>query len=146
MKLELVIKNIIQNNKIKTQNELTKFLRARGVSTTQSNISRILKKLNTVKIVDENREIYYVIHSKPLEIVEWVSNLIMSIEHNGCEIVLKTYAGSAAMIARLIEERNLDDILAVIAGYDSVLVIPRNIKTIQNLVEKLRNLFPACEK
>ena len=51
MKLEYIIKNIVQNNKVKTQNELTEILLNKGINTTQSNISRILKKLNTANFL-----------------------------------------------------------------------------------------------
>lgn len=141
MKLEYIIKNLIQNNKIKTQNELTQILLDKGINTTQSNISRILKKLNTVKIVDENKETYYIIHSRPLEIVDWTKNLILNIDNNGYNIVIKTYAGSANLIARIIEERNMNDILATIAGYNNIIIVPKDVKEISALTTELKKMF-----
>lgn len=141
MKLEYIIKNLIQNNKIKTQNELTQILLDKGINTTQSNISRILKKLNTVKIVDENKETYYIIHSRPLEIVDWTKNLILNIDNNGYNLVIKTYAGSAGLIAHIIEERNINEILATVAGYNSVIIVPKDVKDISILVAELKKMF-----
>lgn len=76
-KLETVIKELIINKKIKTQNELTQILSKLGYNTTQSNISRILKKLGTIKQVDEEnpKSTYYSIQQKPLEINTWVKSL-----------------------------------------------------------------------
>jgi arginine repressor len=146
MKLEFVIKNLIQNNKIKTQSELGNILEKKGFSTTQSNISRILKKINTVKLIDENKETYYIVRSRPLEIVGWIKNLVTCIDNNGYTIVIKTYAGAANIIKQIIEERNMDNVLGAMADTNVVLVIPANIKAIGEITEKLRNTFSVEEK
>ena len=141
MKLELVIKNLIQNNKIKTQIELTDILSKENYNTTQSNISRILKKLNTVKIVDENKETYYVIQNRPLEIAPWVKNLIQNIIYNPSQIIIKTYSGSANLIGQILDERNIENIMANIAGDNTILVIVEDFSKIQETVEKLKDMF-----
>ena len=141
MKLEYIIKNIVQNNKIRTQNELASVLLQRGVNATQSNISRILKKLNTVKIVDDNSEAYYVIYDRPLELTDWIRNLIINIEDNGQDISLKVYPGSADFLGRIIRERDLEEIIAVIGSYDNLLIIPKDVKLIPEITEKLKKIF-----
>lgn len=141
MKLEYIIKNIVQNNKVRTQNELTEILLKKGISATQSNISRILKKLNTVKIVDDNNEAYYVIYDRPLELTEWIKNIIINIENNGYNIVIKVYPGSADLIAKIIKEREIDDIISVISSYDNLLIIPKNVELISSITEKLKKIF-----
>lgn len=141
MKLEYIIKNIVQNNKIKTQNELADLLSQKGINATQSNISRILKKLNTVKIVDDNSEAYYVIYDKPLELTEWIKNIIINIEDNGHNISLKVYPGSADLIAKIIKEREVENVIAVMSSYDNLLIVPKNIEFISNIVKKLKNIF-----
>ena len=141
MKLEYIIKSLIQNNKIKTQLELTDILAKKGFSTTQSNISRILKKLNTVKIVDENKDTYYVIHNRPLEVVNWTKNLIVSIESNGQLVVIETYCGSANLIAPIWDVSNIDNLMATVAGDNTIICVPEDIKQIDTLVAKLKSLF-----
>lgn len=146
MKLEFIIKNLIQNNKIKTQADLTDILSKNGFTTTQSNISRILKKLNTVKIVDENKETYYVIHNRPLEIVTWVKNLISNIESNENLIVIKTYNGAAPIISQLLQERSVEGLMTTVAGFNSIIVVPESVKEIEALVLKLKALFLINER
>lgn len=142
MKLEYIIKNIVQNNKVKTQNELTEILLNKGINTTQSNISRILKKLNTIKIVDINGNFsYYTIYDKPLELTEWIKNIIINIEDNGYNIIMKVYPGSAGFVARIIKERALEDIIMVIDNNDSLLILPKNMEAIKNISKKLKEIF-----
>jgi transcriptional regulator of arginine metabolism len=141
MKLEFIIKNLIQNSKIRTQSELNKILEKKGLSTTQSNISRILKKINTVKLIDENKETYYVIRSKPLEITSPVRGLALNIETNGYSIVIKTYPGAAGLVGQIIDERNIENVMAAVAGNNVVLIAPNDVKNIEILLSKLKALF-----
>ena len=143
MKLEYIIKNLIQNNKIRTQLELTSILEKKGVMTTQSNISRILKKLNTAKIVDEDKNTYYVIQSRPLDTNDKIKTLVLNIENNGSIIVLKTYCGAASLVGQIIDERNINRVLATIAGDNCVIVIPDNAKNIEEVYLSIRNIFPS---
>ena len=146
MKLEYIIKNLIQNNKIKTQLELTNILQKKGVVTTQSNISRILKKLNTVKIVDENKNTYYVIQTRPLDIFDKIKTLITNIENNGYLIVIKTRHGAAPLIGNAIEERHINRVLSIISGENYVIVIPDNVRNLDELYINLRGTFMPLDK
>lgn len=141
MKLEAVIRELIINRRIKTQIELTEILLSMGYSTTQSNISRILKKLNTVKVVDDSKNTYYVIQPKPLEISEWIKTLINTIQDNGREIVVKTYSGAGQIIGQIIDERNIDNIMACVAGDNSILVLVEDLTKINETVATLKEMF-----
>lgn len=141
MKLEAVIRELIINKRIKTQIELTEILLSMGYSTTQSNISRILKKLNTVKVVDDSKNTYYVIQPKPLEISEWIKTLINTIQDNGREIVVKTYSGAGQIIGQIIDERNIDNVMACVAGDNSILVLVEDLAKISETVATLKEMF-----
>ena len=141
MKLEAVIRELIINKRIKTQIELTEILLSMGYSTTQSNISRILKKLNTVKVVDDSKNTYYVIQPKPLEISEWIKTLINTIKDNGREIVVKTYSGAGQIIGQIIDERNIDNVMACVAGDNSILVLVEDLVKINETVATLKEMF-----
>ena len=141
MKLEAVIRELIINKRIKTQIELTEILLSMGYSTTQSNISRILKKLNTVKVVDDSKNTYYVIQPKPLEISEWIKTLINTIQDNGREIVVKTYSGAGQIIGQIIDERNIDNVMACVAGDNSILVLVEDLTKISETVATLKEMF-----
>ena len=147
-KLEIVIKELILNNKIRTQTELTERLSDMGYSTTQSNISRILKKLNTAKMVDENdvKLAYYVIQPKPLEVNAWVRNLVHTIKSNDLNIVLKTHCGAASIISKIIEEKNIDGVIGTLSDVNTVLVITSSKENTEKVKECLIDLFLDCDK
>lgn len=147
-KLEIIIKDLILNNRIRTQTELTEKLADMGYSTTQSNISRILKKLNTAKLVDENNTklTYYVIQPKPLEIVDWVRNLVHTIRSNELNIILKVHSGSASLIAKIIDEKNIDGIIGTLSDTDTVLVVTANKDCTEQVKSYLINMFLDCNK
>lgn len=144
-KLETIIKELIINEKIKTQNELTKILSKLGHNTTQSNISRILKKLGTIKQVDEEnpKSTYYSIQQKPLEISTWVKSLVKNILNNDLEIIIHTRDGAASVIAKIIDEKNHSEILGTIAGTDTVLVITKGREHCNTVLQKLKDMFLA---
>ena len=54
-----LIKNLIAAEKISTQDELLKRLKAAGVEATQATISRDLHALNVAKVSDGNGRSYY---------------------------------------------------------------------------------------
>ena len=141
MKLEYIVKNLIQNNKIRTQLELTNILYKKGFNTTQSNISRILKKLNTVKIVDEDNDTYYIIHNKPLDVGSKIKDLVLSIDTVNNMIVIKTYKNAASLINQIISERNIDGVVSTLYGDNSVLIVPENQEFMNKVGDKLKSLF-----
>lgn len=141
MKLEYIVKNLIQNNKIRTQLELTNILYKKGFNTTQSNISRILKKLNTVKIVDEDNDTYYIIHNKPLDVSSKIKDLVLSIDTVNNMIVIKTYKNAASLINQIISERNIDGVISTLYGDNSVLIVPENQEFMNKVGDKLKSLF-----
>ena len=141
MKLEYIVKNLIQNNKIITQLELTNILYKKGFNTTQSNISRILKKLNTVKIVDEDNDTYYIIHNKPLDVSSKIKDLVLSIDTVNNMIVIKTYKNAASLINQIISERNIDGVVSTLYGDNSVLIVPENQEFMNKVGDKLKSLF-----
>ena len=141
MKLEYIVKNIIQNNKIKTQSELTKILCRKGIDTTQSNISRILKKINTVKIVDENKNVYYAIHERPLDTNSKIKSLVSSISHNDSNIIIKTYNNAAPIINQILSERNMDGIASTICNSNTVLIMLNNQENIEKIIGRIKLLF-----
>ena len=141
MKLEYIIKNLIQNNKIRTQLELTNILEKKGIATTQSNISRILKKLNTAKIVDENKNTYYVIQNRPLNTADKIKTLVLNVENNGSIVIIKTYYGAAPLVGQIIDERNINKISATLSGDNCVIAIPDNVKNVEEIYLSIKNIF-----
>ncbi len=137
MKLNELVKSIIQNNKISKQTEITDILlRNYNIEITQSNISRILKQINAVKVVD-NKDVVYEIQEKLTGISVWIKKLIRSIDDNGQVILISSHPGSANIIGQALDEVKIENIMGTLAGDNVVMVVPKNISKIKELREKI---------
>ena len=76
-----------------------------------------------------------------MELTEWIKNIIINIEDNDYNIIMKVYPGSAGFVARIIKERALEDIIMVIDNNDSLLILPKNMEAIKNISKKLKEIF-----
>ena len=120
------IRQIIQKETIGNQEELLNRLNEKGFSTTQATLSRDIKQLNIVKISDnEGNYVYrlpdYTAFMQPQG--EQVNH--PKVEFSGNLAVVKTRPGYAMGIASDIDTHAPREILATIAGDDTILIIPR---------------------
>lgn len=113
------IENIIRSEMIRSQDELQRALSNKGFEVTQGTLSRDIRKLKIVKRHDgDNRYIYVLPDAIPAG--------KPAVEFSGHLAVLKTPPGYAMAIASDIDRIAPGEILATIAGDDTILVIPRD--------------------
>lgn len=127
-----------------TQKELVDALTKRGISATQSSVSRALRKIGAVKEVEEDGTVKYSLLSrqKNLNYVEsFLGDLVLSIKHNGQNIVLRTHKGAANAVAQFIDDKEISNTLGTLAGDDTILIIPQDIKKIEPLVQELNDFL-----
>lgn len=144
-----VFRNIIKENNISSQEELAAKLAMQGYEgISQSKVSRILKKMGAVKVRNANHEIVYdvpdALHVPKVR--NTIESVVLSIRHNGTQIVMKSSIGCAPMLARMVD--NLDDsfnILGTIAGDDTLLIIPANTEQIDWTVMRLKEFLQVRE-
>lgn len=141
MKLSTVVKRIIEGNIVRTQEDLAGLLKQSGYETTQSNLSRVLKKVNAIKKTDEKGSSFYIIQERPLEVEPWVGDIVKSIKNNGYNIIIKTYSGAANMVGEIMDEQNFEEIMGSVAGDNSIIIVPNDIDDIEYLTQKLEKLF-----
>jgi transcriptional regulator of arginine metabolism len=141
MKLEKFVEGVIRENKIKTQTELVKYLEQSGIAVTQSNLSRVLKKIHAIKITDNEQNSFYSIQDRPLEAEGWIRNLVFSIQDNGYNIVIKTYIGGAEIVGKVIDELDLENILGTVGGTDVVIIVPKDVSKINKLKKELEDFL-----
>lgn len=122
------IKELVISQSIGNQDELLMLLKEKGYTLTQATLSRDLKQLKITKIPNDIGEYRYALpHSmypsgKPGEIKIIGNN---SLEFSGPLAVLKTRTGYAGGIAAEIDDNASNAILGTIAGDDTILIIPR---------------------
>ena len=126
------ISQILNAQVISNQEQLTQALRLQGVDVTQATLSRDLRDLRAEKKVMNDGTQKYVIPPDPIveqKVLGIDSNLakmsIRSIEFSGPFAVVKTRPGFANAVAYDIDTRGQELTLGTIAGDDTILIIPR---------------------
>lgn len=145
---ELILQ-IIANYRITTQEELLEKLNAAGHSVTQATVSRDIRQMKLVKIMDEAGEYRYMSpdtsseHDRRGNGGIYSAALIESVkkvDHAMNIVVVKTYPGMASPVAAGIDALKENDILGCVAGDDAVIVITRDEQIAKNISQKLANI------
>lgn len=132
-----VLQELLSGGKASTQAELCELLAARGHASTQSTVSRDLKRLGAQRTVGPDGEPVYRlgpgIGPRGLSM-----GMVTAIDHNEHLIVLRTPAGRAQLVGIELDDLDHPEILGTLAGDDTVLVVPRSVTRIRELVKLLR--------
>lgn len=145
--------DIIQNNRVETQDVLLKLMREKGFDITQGTLSRDLRMLRVSKMSDGWSSYYYTIASSSddtdslldVNYIDDVKNGIISIEFNGFIGVIKTRRGHAQSVCAALDVIKLPEILGTIAGDDTIFLVLREGATRETLLEDFRKTFPDTE-
>jgi transcriptional regulator of arginine metabolism len=147
----LAIEKIISEENISTQEELLKKLKGKGISCTQATLSRNLRQLGVSRIPDGNGGYKYSLSEKirnsertspKLNIVPVIQDIV---EAKGL-MVIKTIPGNASNTAFFIDGAGRYEIAGTIAGDDTILVIPRDGVTIQQVHTCLEIILPGIHE
>ena len=143
-----VISEILRSKVVDSQEELLKLLIERQCDVTQATLSRDLKLLKVAKTPLSNGLYKYVlpVYNKPLAVQPTANptisyGAVLSIEFSGQLAVVKTKPGYASAIAWDIDNKATDEVLGTIAGDDTILVIPREGITRDDILQMMRNTF-----
>jgi transcriptional regulator of arginine metabolism len=144
-----VISDILRTTVVGSQEELLKLLNDKQCEVTQATLSRDLKLLKVAKTPLSNGDYKYVLpsYNKPLDEEEEVGNTlfshgaVLSLEFSGSLAVVKTKPGYANAIAWDIDNKATVQILGTIAGDDTVLLIPREGVTREEVLDMMNITF-----
>ena len=141
------IRRLIGKDKVSSQDELMKLLSDEGFQMTQATLSRDLKLLRVAKMPDNLKGYVYMLPDQDNLKPEKEKNLIpltgfVSIDFAQGMGLIKTWSGFAASVASTIDSWNLWEIAGTIAGDDTILVIPRDGITKEDLFRRLGELVP----
>jgi len=144
----LEIKNIISKEKISNQEELLHKLKGVGLNYTQATLSRDLKFLKVSRIIDEGKGyIYQLPNSTRTQDEKKLNKNVPMVGFKSLNFannlgVIKTIPGYASGIASLIDNLNLFEVLGTIAGDDTILIIPNEGITNQDVINSLLVSIP----
>lgn len=138
-----IVLDIIENNEVKTQEELSEMLLEKGVNATQSTISRDIKELKITKVQTKNGEYKYAalerIYDSMNERLEKICRLsVLSIEHNGDIILVKTISHTAAVCSARITNSKISGISGMVSGVDTIFIVVDDKNRLDEIVEELR--------
>lgn len=119
------------------QTQLVHALRERGISTTQSSVSRALKKINAVKGQDGSGNTVWSLARKDIKDTGFFESLVTSVSHNTQLIVIHTRPGTANTVAKFLDDHNFEAILGSVAGDDTIIIVPSNVKKVAETMMEL---------
>lgn len=144
----LAMEKIIAEENISTQDELLRKLKGKGISCTQATLSRNLRQLGVGRVPDGTGGYKYALSEKirntsnsgfQLNIVPVIQDIV---EAKGL-MVIRTIPGNASNTAFFIDGAGRYEIAGTIAGDDTILVIPRDGITMQQVHTCLEIILPG---
>jgi transcriptional regulator of arginine metabolism len=147
----IAIEKIISGENISSQDELLKKLRGKGISCTQATLSRDLRQLGVGRVAGGTGGYRYMLPGSPgnadlkslkLNIVPVIRDVI---EANHL-IIIRTLPGNASNTALVIDGAGRYEIAGTIAGDDTILVIPRDGITMQQVHACIEIILPGVHE
>jgi transcriptional regulator of arginine metabolism len=146
----LAIKGLISSEKISSQDELLHLLEERGLAYTQATLSRDLKFLKVNKISDPEKGYIYELPDQHVIINEVAENYasqgFTSLKFAQNLGIIKTLPGYAPGIASMIDRVNPFEIAATLAGDDTILIVPSDGVTEQDVMNSLVLIIPDLKE
>lgn len=146
----LAIKEIINSEKISSQEELLSLLEDRGLNYTQATLSRDLKFLKVNKISDPVKGYIYELPDQHVSGNETAGHFaargFISIQFANHLGIIKTMPGYASSIASLIDETDPFEIVGTIAGDDTILIIPHDNVSESDIINALVLIIPELKE
>jgi len=141
-----IIKEVILTNEITSQEVLLNILTNKGIDITQATLSRDIKELKIVKVPSLSGNYTYQFSDTFVNMGEDTTPLsgfgFLSIEFSGQLAVIKTRPGYAMAIAGEIDNKASRTILGTVAGDDTILLIPREGVSRENIISSLAQFIP----
>lgn len=144
---QAAILEVVRAEPIASQEELLLALERRGLKATQATLSRDLKELQIARVPSGEGYRYLPAGEAPPPPVlppaatQIVSAEVLSVEANEVAIIVRTAVARAQGVGVYLDSLKEKDLLATIAGDDTILCIPRSVKRTNALKKRLIELF-----
>ncbi|MDO5719034.1 MAG: arginine repressor [Tissierellia bacterium] len=140
-----LILDLIEENVIQTQEELSDYLKSNGVRATQATISRDIKELRISKVQTSDGDYRYAIidtvHDSLNERLEKIfRSAVLSIKRNEDLIVVKTISNTATVCGLAITNAKLKGITGIITGNDTIFIAVDDKLQIDNIIESIKSI------
>lgn len=136
-----ILLEILENNRIFSQEQLQELLLERGIETTQATLSRDFKALQVVKSPRDG----YRLQRQP-SVIPPSDQEVVSIEFSGQNGVVKTQPGFAPAVAIRIDHHPCPAIMGTLAGDDTILLILREGFGLEEVLDSLERAIPNIKQ
>lgn len=143
-----IIKEVLSSTDVSSQDMLLKILIDKGFVLTQATLSRDIKELKIAKAPTANGGYSYQLSGSMAaqdEIPRLSTFGFVNIEFSGNLAVIKTRPGYAMAIAGEIDSKANDYILGTVAGDDTILLIPKENISREEVVSSLSIFIPNIQ-
>lgn len=146
-----VVKKIIKNNRIDSQETLLGFLEKEGYSVTQATLSRDLKLLRVGKIADGHSGYYYTLpgdeerrESEKTYLQDFLRGYVSS-DFSGNIAVIRTLTGHADSVAIALDNLMFEGVIGTVAGDDTVIAVLAEGISSQDFLQIMKEKLPQLE-
>ena len=144
-----IIKRIIADELIGSQEELIQHLAKKGIHATQSTLSRDFKEINISKMPHPEKGYIYVSSDHIASHGDMgTSNLgdaILDVRFSANIAVIITKSGYANAIAVIVDSRKSPDILGSVAGDNTIIMALKEGVNHSNVLDMLHAAFPSLK-
>jgi transcriptional regulator of arginine metabolism len=143
---QAVIISIIKENAIATQEELSKALGQEGIEVTQATLSRDIKELGLVKLSMAEGGYRYSLPRErtTADILRRAKRMfedsVVEVDHTENLVVVRTLSGAASGVADVLDDLGWQEVVGILAGDDTILIVVRKREQVDAVVKRLRKL------
>lgn len=131
-----LIRELLAEHAISSQERLRETLAASGVEVTQATLSRDLMDMRATKVRNSAGQQLYTVpdvdgssthetEASMAKVTRWAQELLVAVDRVSYHLILRTPVGAANLLASSIDAARMDDIAGTIAGDDTIFVMCR---------------------
>ena len=144
-KRQALIREIVENQSIQTQEELADALAARGMVVTQATVSRDIKEMHLLKVLSEEGGYRYATMDKSEQgmnerLIRMLADSVVDMSSANNLIVIHTLPGSAHVAVEAVDSLRWPEVLGTIAGDNTILVIVRSNEDVDSVLRRFRSI------
>ncbi len=139
------ILEIINSRPIDTQEELQRELINAGFDVSQASISRDIKEMRIVKVLDSNGVYRYAVTSqnrnRQVKHNDIFTHSVISVSYSMNDVVIKCHSGLAQGACAALDTMDCENVLGTLAGDDTIFIITKSEKDAANLYNYLNEII-----
>jgi transcriptional regulator of arginine metabolism len=145
-KRQAKIVELIRENEIETQEELSEYLEREGYVVTQATVSRDIRELKLTKIAkDSGKKAYAIITDTDADMQEKYTRVLregfLSMDVAENIVVVRTVSGMAGAVCAAVDAMKLDKVVGSVAGDDTLIMVIRSAKDAHTVMNRLSKML-----